>query len=139
MLAGDVPSHRRQALEGVALVLETALGIDRYPVLALAPFAQNHRARREIEFTWLGALLDLGVLRTDGFQPLLCLGGEAAEGFLLQLVGNARLDVRAIRIIRAAGKEPIPERSEFGHRQAGQLGYPSGDGCLFLVHHNFSC
>ena len=30
---------------------QTALGVDRHPVIALAPFAQNHRARREIELT----------------------------------------------------------------------------------------
>jgi hypothetical protein len=42
VLAGDVPGHRRQALEGVALVLETALGIDRYPVTAIVNIAWQH-------------------------------------------------------------------------------------------------
>ena len=107
MLAGDVPGHRSQTLEGVAFVLETTLGIDRHPVITVAPFAQNHCARREIELTLIGAQLDLRVLCADGFQPLLRLGGKTAEGFLLQLVGYVRLDVRAVRVVGAAGKVPI--------------------------------
>ena len=93
MLASDMSGHRRQAFESVALVLETALGGDRHLMLALTPFAQQDRARREIELASLGAQLDLGMLRANGFQSQLRLGREAAEGFLLQLVGEARLDV----------------------------------------------
>ena len=141
MLAGNVPSHRRQALEGLALVVETALGVDRHPVITVAPLAQYHRTRREIELTLAGTQLNFGMLRADGFQPLLCLGGEAAEGFLLQLVGNAGLDVRAIRIIWAAGKVAIPDRPKFGHGHLAQVGNLPGHGLLLgqrVVHHNFS-
>ena len=83
MRAGDVAGHGGQALERATFVLEQHFGGDRHPVLALAPFTQQDRARREIEFARLGAQLDLGVHRTDGFQPLLRLGRKATEGFLL--------------------------------------------------------
>lgn len=130
--------HRRQALEVLPLVLKQPLGCDCHPVLALAPFAQQDRARREIELARLGPQLDLGVFRADGFQTLLGLGREATEDLLLQLVGEARLNVRAVGVVRAAREIPISHRPEIGHRQAGQLRDPCSNGCLFLVHHNFS-
>ena len=68
------------------------------------------------------------MLCADGFQPLLGLGRKAAEGFLLQLVGEAGLDVRTVGVVRAARKIPIPHRPELGHRQAGQLRDPCRDG-----------
>ena len=138
MRARDVAGHRRQALEVAPLVLKQPLGGDCHPVFALAPFAQQDRARREIELPRLGPQLDLGVFCADGFQALLGLGRKATEGFLLQLVGDTGLDVRAVGVVRAARELPIPDRPEFGHRQAGQLRDPCRDGCLFLVHHNFS-
>src|SRR3990167_7846905 len=57
--AGDVPRHGGQTLEWATFVFKLAGGRNRDLVLPLAPFAQQHRARREIELTRLGTLLDL--------------------------------------------------------------------------------
>ena len=142
MRAGDVTSHCGQALEGVALVIEQAGGGDRYAMIAIPPFAQQDRARREVELTRLGAQFDLGVLGADGFQPLTGFGRKTAEGFLLQLVGDAGLDVGTIRIVGAARKVPIPERPKFGHGHLAQVGNLPRHGLLLgerVVHHNVSC
>ena len=47
---------------------------DRQRELYFAPFAQQDGARRELELSWGGAELDLGMLCADGFKPLLDLG-----------------------------------------------------------------
>ena len=65
MRAGDLPGHGCQALEGTALVLEQTFGGDRHLVLAVAPFAQQHGAGREVGVARASPQLDLGMLGTD--------------------------------------------------------------------------
>jgi len=108
-------------------------------VFSVAPFAQQDGAWRKLELAWSGAELDLGMLCADGFKPLLDLGRQPAKDLLLQLVGNAGLDMGAVRVVRPAGEVPILYGPEFCHRQAGQFGDPRSYGRLLLVHHNFSC
>jgi hypothetical protein len=79
------------------------------------------------------------MLGTDGLQALARVVRQTAEGFLLHLVGDARLDEDAVGVDGAAAEVPIPHWPQLGDGQARQLRDPRGDGCLFLVHHNFSC
>ncbi len=97
--AGDVPRHGGQTLEGATFVLKLAGGRHRDLVFPLAPFAQQHRARREIELTRFCSLFDLGMLRANGLQPLAGGYREAAEGivdFTFNL-GAGRLQTSTLR------------------------------------------
>jgi hypothetical protein len=62
-------------LKVAPLVLKQPLGGDRHPVLALAPFAQQDRARREIELGG-GPQLDLGVFAPMASRRCLVSGAR---------------------------------------------------------------
>lgn len=138
MRAGDVPRQGRQALEGLALVFEAALGGDDRLVLAPAPFARDDRAGNEVQFARGRPLGDLRVRGADALQALPRGRRQPAEGFLLQLVGDARFNEVAVRLGRTVIEIPVPQFPELGHGCAAQFGDAGGDGGWVGVHHNVS-